>query len=105
MVAEAPGQFVRLGEVARSHLGVVGGDTSAGGERPGHHGRVANLPRDRQGFFGLIEAVDGDDLGGERGLVGECPRPYPGRHLDAVCGVVAEDGVVPGQSFLDTAPP
>ncbi len=105
MVAEAAGQFVGLGEVARSHYGVVGGATSAGGEGPGHQGRVADLASDRQGFFGLSEAVDGDDLGGERGLVGERPRPYPGRHLDAVRGVVAEDGVVPGQSFVDTAPP
>ena len=56
-IVQLPGEFDRLGEVRPCQLGVVGGGKAAGGQRPGQHGRVIDVARERQGLLRLIQAV------------------------------------------------
>ena len=57
LIVQLPGEFDRLGEVHPCQLGVVGGGKAAGGQRPGQHGRVIDVARERQGLLRPIHAV------------------------------------------------
>ena len=56
-IVRLPGEFNRLGEVLPSQIGVVGGGHAAGAQRPGQHGRVIDLTRERRGLLCSIHAV------------------------------------------------
>ena len=103
LVSDCPRQADRLGEVAPGHLGVVDAAlpqaVSARASSAGSSSSRAIV----ESLFRVLQAVRWTTQRVEHGLVGERPRAHRGRHLDSSCVLVAEDGVEPGQPFLDAA--